>query len=248
MALTRDDAVRRLVVALDTSTRERAMELAAGLSGRVGMFKIGLEAFTASGPSLVDDVQALGHRVFLDLKLHDIPNTVQRAAMNCARLGVAIFNVHAGGGRAMLEAAVEGARAATPAGATPPQVLAVTVLTSLDDAALADLGVSGAADEIVLRWARMAQQAGCDGVVCSPREAARLRRELGPEFVLLTPGIRPAGESRDDQRRTATPADAVAAGSTYLVLGRPITGAAHPAEAADAVVDEVLSALETFTQ
>ncbi len=248
MALTRDDAVRRLVVALDTSTRERALQLAGELAGRVGMFKLGLEAFTASGPSLVEDVQALGHRVFLDLKLHDIPNTVQRAAMNCARLGVAIFNVHAGGGRAMMEAAVEGSLAATPPGSTPPQVLAVTVLTSLDDAALGELGVSGAAADVVLRWARMAKQAGCAGVVCSPREAARLRRELGPDFVLLTPGIRPGGEARDDQRRIATPADAIAAGSTYLVVGRPITGAAQPAAAADAVVDEMFAALETFTQ
>jgi orotidine-5'-phosphate decarboxylase len=185
-------------------------------------------------------VRALGVPVFLDLKLHDIPNTVERAARNLARLGVALMTTHAGGGRAMLEAAVRGAAAGTPEGASRPLVLAVTVLTSLDDAALDELGVPGGAAARVVSWARLARAAGCDGVVCSPRETAALRGQLGPEFVLLTPGIRPAGGEVADQKRVATPRDAVAAGATYIVVGRPITAAADPAAAAESILAELI--------
>jgi orotidine-5'-phosphate decarboxylase len=240
MNAQREDAVRRLVVALDTSDRAAILDLARELAGRVGMFKIGLEAFTALGPELVGEVRALGVPVFLDLKLHDIPNTVERAARNLARLGVALMTTHAGGGRAMLEAAVRGAAAGTPEGASRPLVLAVTVLTSLDDAALDELGVPGGAAARVVSWARLARAAGCDGVVCSPRETAALRGQLGPEFVLLTPGIRPAGGEVADQKRVATPRDAVAAGATYIVVGRPITAAADPAAAAESILAELI--------
>ena len=233
--MTRAEAIARLAVALDTSDPEEVARLAGVLEGRVGTLKVGLEAFTAGGPDLVRRVRDLGVPVFLDLKLHDIPNTVERAARNAARLGVAMLTVHASGGAAMLEAAVAGAAAA----GHPPVVLAVTVLTSLDDAALAELGVPGGAAARVSAWAGMARRAGCGGVVCSPQEAAALRAALGPGFTLVTPGIRPAGEAAGDQRRVATPAAAVAAGADVLVIGRPITAAADPAAAADAIAAEL---------
>ncbi len=236
--MTRAEAVGHLAVALDTSDAEEAVRLARTLSGKVGTVKLGLEAFTAGGPDLVRRVGDLGTPVFLDLKLHDIPNTVERAARNAARLGVAMLTVHASGGSAMLTAAVTGASAA----ARPPLVLAVTVLTSLDDAALAELGVPGGAAGRVSAWAAMAHRAGCGGVVCSPQEAAALRAALGSGFRLVTPGIRPAGEAAGDQRRIATPAAAVAAGADILVIGRPITAAGDPGAAADAIAAELCSA------
>jgi orotidine-5'-phosphate decarboxylase len=242
MGLTRAEAVERLVVALDTPDRTRALELARTLAGRVGMLKVGLEAFTALGPSLVEELAAAGMPVFLDLKLHDIPNTVEGAAAACARLGAAIFNVHAAGGQEMMRAALAGAERGTAPGAPRPRVLAVTVLTSLDEPALGRLGVVGTAGEVVVRWACLAREAACDGVVCSPREVATLRATLGEAFVLLTPGIRPAGQSSGDQRRVATPAAAVAGGANYLVIGRPITGSPDPAAAAEAILGEMCDA------
>ena len=237
--LTREEAVGRLVVALDTSKRTDILALARALAGRVGMFKLGLEAFSACGPSLVGEVQGLGVPVFLDLKLHDIPNTVEKAAKTCARLGVSLLTTHAGGGVAMLQAAVAGAAAGALPGHARPRVLAVTVLTSLDDAALDELGIPGGAAARVLTWAGLAHRSGCDGVVCSPREITALRSALGSKFILLTPGIRPAGQEAGDQRRVATPRAAVEAGATYLVIGRPITAAADPVAAADAILDEL---------
>ena len=238
--MTRAEAVRRLVVALDTASADQAVAWARALAGRVGLVKVGLELFTAAGPALVEELGALGTPVFLDLKLHDIPNTVERAAANCARLGVRLITVHAGGGRAMLAAAAAGAAAA--AAGTAPRVLAVTVLTSLDDAALDELGIAGGAAARVTAWAELARAAGCDGVVCSPRELAELRRRLAPPFVLLAPGIRPAGAELGDQRRVATPARAVADGADYLVVGRPITAAADPVAAAESILDELTGA------
>ncbi len=235
MALTRAQAVAHLAVALDTSERDEVVRLARVLAGRAGTFKVGLEAFTAHGPDLVREVRDLGAPVFLDLKLHDIPNTVERAARNAARLGAAMFTVHASGGEAMLRAAVAGAADAE----RPPAVLAVTVLTSLDDAALEGLGIPGGAAGRVRVWAEMARRAGCAGVVCSPQEAAALRAALGAGFLLVTPGIRPAGAASADQRRVATPRAAVEAGADVLVVGRPITGAADPAAAAEAILAEL---------
>jgi orotidine-5'-phosphate decarboxylase len=238
----RAEAVRRLAVALDVSEREPALALVRRLAGHVGVVKVGLEAFTAHGPAFVEEVAEAGLPVFLDLKLHDIPNTVERAARNCARLGVRLFTVHAGGGAAMAQAARAGAEAGTAAGGERPLVIAVTVLTSLDEEMLAALDLPGGASARALRWAVLARRSGCDGAVCSAHEAAALRAATAPDFVLVTPGIRPAGEASGDQKRVATPAAALAAGADLLVVGRPITGAADPAAAADAIVAELCRA------
>lgn len=246
--LTREDAVRRLVVAADSSDRQALLDLAGSLRQAVGMIKLGLEAFVACGPSLVREVRGLGMPVFLDLKLHDIPNTVERAAANAARLGVELLTVHAGGGEAMLRAAVAGAAAGTPAGAPPPVVLAVTVLTSLDDEALHALQMPGTAGERVRAWAELAHRAGCGGIVCSPHEVAAMRAAFGPQFVLLSPGIRPAGGAAGDQKRVATPRAAVEAGATYLVVGRPITEASDPRGAAEAILAEMCAPSATGGQ
>ncbi|HPC82922.1 MAG TPA: orotidine-5'-phosphate decarboxylase [Thermoanaerobaculaceae bacterium] len=237
--LTREEAVRRLVVAADASERGVLVALAKRLRPAVGMVKLGLEAFVACGPELVREVRGLGVPVFLDLKLHDIPNTVERAAASAARLGVQMLTVHAGGGEAMLRAAVAGAAAGAPAGSPPPVVLAVTVLTSLDDETLATLGLPGTAGERVRAWAALAHRAGCGGIVCSPHEVAAMRAAFGPDFVLLSPGIRPAGGAAGDQKRVATPRAAVEAGATYVVVGRPITGAPDPLAAAEAILTEM---------
>jgi orotidine-5'-phosphate decarboxylase len=241
MALTRAQAVSRLIVALDASKRTAVVALARLLGDRTAMVKVGLEAFTAHGPDLVRELRDIPVAVFLDLKLHDIPNTVERAARNCACMGVAAFTVHASGGEAMLRAAVAGA-AAGHAGATP-RVVAVTVLTSLDADALSALDIPGDTSERVSRWAALARRSGCGGVVCSPQEAAALRAASGPDFLLFTPGIRPAGETLGDQKRVATPAAAVAAGADFIIVGRPITAAADPAAAADAILAELCTDL-----
>jgi orotidine-5'-phosphate decarboxylase len=227
----------KLCVALDGSDRGWIVSTARTLAPHVGWLKLGLEAFTAFGPELVREVAGLGPRVFFDIKLHDIPNTVRRAAANCAATGAAMFNVHASGGRAMLDAARAGAADGSPS--NPPMVLAVTVLTSLDREALAELGLGRTPDELVLRWALLAREAGLDGVVASAHEAPAVRRECGPDFLIVTPGIRPNWSSSGDQRRVMTPADAVKAGADILVVGRPITGAEAPEEAAARILDEI---------
>jgi orotidine-5'-phosphate decarboxylase len=190
------------------------------------MFKVGKELFTAEGPALVREIVGQGEKVFLDLKFHDIPNTVAGAVAAAARLDVSLMNVHAAGGAAMMEAA---ARAAKGSGA---RLLAVTVLTSLDAAALQAVGYTDSPDRLVLRMARLAREAGLDGVVAAPTEVAMLRKELGAQFILVTPGIRPPGSSADDQARIAGPREAVRAGADYIVVGRPITQAPDPAAAA----------------
>ncbi|MEE4273205.1 MAG: orotidine-5'-phosphate decarboxylase [Thermoanaerobaculales bacterium] len=226
----------KLCVALDGSDRDWIVATSRVLGGQVGWLKLGLEAFTAFGPPLVEELSAAG-RVFLDLKLHDIPNTVRRAAANCAGSGAAMFNIHASGGRAMLAAAVEGAREG--AAGKPPLVIAVTVLTSLDEAALCELGLASDPETLVLRWARMARDVGLDGVVASAREAAAIRSECGRDFLIVTPGIRPSWSAAGDQKRVMTPARALAAGADVLVVGRPITGAADPRAAARRVLSEL---------
>ncbi len=221
------------------------MRLAERLRGHVGMFKVGLENFAAEGPILARFLVSSGMKVFLDLKLHDIPNTVRSAAREAARLGIAMFNVHASGGRKMMEAACAGAlEGAHDRGSdSRPLILAVTVLTSLAPEDLANLGISGSPEEVVVRLARLARDAGLDGVVASPREILALRKALGPDFVIVTPGIRPAAADANDQVRIATPASAIQAGATYLVVGRPITGAANPTAAADAIAADMEQAL-----
>lgn len=226
-----ETAAARLIPALDTADPARAAALAAALAPRCGVLKVGLELFCAAGPAAVAAV-ARHAPVFLDVKLHDIPNTVAGALRALLPLRPAMVTLHAGGGPAMVAAA----RAeAEKAGAERPLLLAVTVLTSMDEAALAATGVGGTAAAQVLRLARMAVAAGADGLVCSPREAALLRAELGPGPALVVPGVRPAGSAAGDQARTATPQEAVAAGADWIVVGRPITGAPDPAAAAAAI-------------
>lgn len=227
----------RICIALDGSDREWILSTARSLADRVGWLKLGLEAFTASGPALVRELAELDARVFFDIKLHDIPNTVRRAAANCAATGASMFNVHASGGREMLVAALEGAAAG--AAGSPPDVIAVTVLTSLDRAALAELGIDRRPEELVVSWARLARDVGLAGVVASAREAAAIRRECGPDFLIVTPGIRPGWSVSGDQRRVMTPKAAVDAGADILVVGRPVTGAEQPPAAVDRMVAEL---------
>ena len=211
------------------------IDLAESLAGTVGGLKIGKELFTAHGPDAVTRIRDAGHQVFLDLKFHDIPATVAGAVRAAAGLGCFVLTVHASGGPEMLRAAAEAAGAAKP----PPLVVGVTVLTSLDDGDLAAVGQSGPVADLVSRLARLARSCGLGGVVCSPREIAALRAELGADFRLIVPGVRPEWAGADDQKRVMTPAEAVAAGADYLVIGRPITRAADPAEAARRIADEI---------
>ncbi|MDH3473592.1 MAG: orotidine-5'-phosphate decarboxylase [Rhodospirillales bacterium] len=237
--MTRTDPRERIFVALDTADMARAAALARAFAGHVGGVKIGKEFFTAQGP---DGVRAVagGERLFLDLKFHDIPNTVAGAVRAACHLRPALLNVHASGGAAMMQAAAEAAReAAEDMEVERPLVLGVTVLTSLDDDDLAAVGQRGPAREQVVRLARLAQASGLDGVVCSPREIAALRKACGPGFVLLVPGIRPAWAAKGDQKRTMTPAEALAAGADYLVIGRPITTAEDPTAAARRIVEDL---------
>lgn len=230
-----DRPARRLIAALDTADAARAAGWARALAPRCGALKVGLELYAAAGPAAVRAV-AEHAPVFLDLKLHDIPNTAAGAVRALLPLRPAMLTLHAAGGAAMLAAARE---AAETAGAERPVLLAVTVLTSLDAAALAATGVADPPEAQVLRLARLALAAGADGLVCSPREAAALRAALGPGPLLVVPGVRPAGSDAGDQARTATPAEAVAAGADWIVLGRPLTGAPDPAAAAEAVAREL---------
>ena len=232
----------RILVALDTADLDRAEALASALSGLVGGLKIGKEFFTAHGPQ---GVRALagGQPLFLDFKFHDIPNTVASALRAAVDLAPLIVNVHASGGRAMMAAAAEAVRdAAAARGVTRPRLIGVTVLTSLDDADLEAVGQRGPAAGQVLRLARLARDSGLDGVVCSPREIAGLRDALGPDFLLVVPGIRPDWAAKGDQKRVTTPAEALAAGADYLVIGRPITGAEDPAAAARRIAEELAAA------
>ncbi len=230
---------QRLCVALDGTDRRWLTATAARLASRVGWLKIGLEAFTAHGPGLVEEVAATGTPVFLDLKLHDIPTTVRRAAGNCAALGVGMLTVHAAGGPEMAAAARAGVAEAK--GKERPMVVAVTVLTSLDREILQALGIEGAPEEIVSRWARLAQDAGLDGVVASAREAPIVRAACGPDFLIVTPGIRPSWAPADDQRRVVTPAEGQALGADILVVGRPVTRAPDPGLAAERILAEMVS-------
>jgi orotidine-5'-phosphate decarboxylase len=226
-----------LCIALDGSDRRWILATARAVAPHAGWLKLGLEAFVAHGPRLVAEVAEVGPRIFLDLKLHDIPSTVERAAANCAACGAAMLTVHAGGGRRMLEAAAAGAAAG--AAGPPPTVVAVTVLTSLDRSALEELGLGLEPGDLVLAWAALARAAGVGGVVASAREAAAVRRSCGSEFVIVTPGIRPGSAAADDQLRVVTPTEALAAGADVLVVGRPVTRSPDPAAAALDILHEM---------
>jgi orotidine-5'-phosphate decarboxylase len=222
---------KRVIVALDAPDAASALALAARLDPAACRVKVGKELFVAAGPAVVERLQARGFEVFLDLKFHDIPNTVAGACRSAARLGVWMLNVHASGGEAMLRAA----RAAIEAAPKRPLLLGVTLLTSLAPEDLGALGMTGTPAEIVVRLARLTGDCGLDGVVCSAQEAPALRAAMGPRFLLVTPGIRLATDARDDQARVVTPADAVRRGADYLVIGRPVTAAADPAAALESI-------------
>ena len=227
-------------MALDVPDAASAVELVNQLGTCCHWFKVGLELFVAAGPSILEPISARGHSVFLDLKFHDIPNTVAGAVRSAARLGVRMMNVHALGGPAMLAAA----QAALEGFPEPPQLLAVTMLTSMDQAQVKAAGLERSPSEQVELLARMSLDAGIRGFVCSPEEVAKLRAMTGPEGVLVTPGIRPAGGDKGDQKRIATPAKALNSGASYLVVGRPITQAADPVAAAQAILREMAEVLD----
>jgi len=225
----------RLIVALDVSSATQARQIVQSIGESASTYKIGKQLFTAEGPQIVRDLVSSGRKVFLDLKFHDIPNTVAAAVGESAKLGVSMLTVHASGGSKMLKAAAEAAAHSE----SKPMVLAVTVLTSLSDVDLAELGVSGSVLTQVLRLGALARNAGCGGLVASAKEAAELRRELGDDFAIATPGVRPAGSAAGDQARVLTPQQAIAAGATYLVVGRPILESPDPAQAAAAIISEI---------
>jgi orotidine-5'-phosphate decarboxylase len=228
----------RLIVALDVPSAAQARQLIQSLGETVNTYKIGKQLFVAEGPQFVRELVASGRKVFLDLKFHDIPNTVAEAVRSAASLGVSMLNVHASGGSKMMKAAAEAAAQSS----TKPLVLAVTVLTSLSDADMQEIGVSGNAQTQVLRLAALARRAGCGGIIASAQEAGALRRELGEGFDIVVLGIRPSGADIGDQARVMTPRDAIAAGATYLGVGRPILQAADPALAARQIVAEIEAA------
>ena len=225
----------RIIVALDFPDASSALALAGRLDPKLCRVKVGKELYTAAGPALVEKLRASGFQVFLDLKFHDIPNTVAAACAAAAALGVWMIDVHALGGRAMMEAA----RAALPRSGDRPRLIAVTLLTNMGASDMAEVGLGGSPQAAVLGLARLAQASGLDGVVCSAREAADLRRQCGRSFTLVTPGIRPADAGQDDQARVATPQAAIAGGADYIVIGRPITRAPDPRAALRAISAEI---------
>jgi orotidine-5'-phosphate decarboxylase len=237
-------AKNKLIVALDVETAREALNLFSALKDVAGMFKIGSQLFTAAGPDMVREIVREGGRVFLDLKFHDIPNTVAAAGVEAARLGVHIFDVHACGGSEMMRRTVEAVRETTAReGISRPIIIGITVLTSADDATLAEAGFSADTKGQVARLARLADLAGLDGVVASPHEVKLVRETVERQnFVIVTPGVRPAGTAQEDQRRVMTPAEAVRAGADYLVVGRAILKAPDPALSAQQIVEEMRTA------
>ena len=229
------DPRQNLIVALDVSSAAAAQKIVAAVGDSALTYKVGMQLYTAEGPSVVRDLVASGRRVFLDLKYHDIPTTVAAAVREAAELRVSMLTIHAAGGGKMIRAAVEAARNVNPS----LMLLGVTVLTSMDDQDLDKVGVRGRVVDQVLRLAGLAITSGCHGVVASALEAAELRSELGNHFLIVTPGVRPAGKDHGDQSRVVTPAEAIAAGATYIVVGRPITAAPNPSDEARSILEQM---------
>ena len=238
----------KLIVALDVDSTARARQLISELREHVGLFKVGSQLFTAAGPEIVREIVRSGSRVFLDLKFHDIPNTVAAAGVEATRLGVSIFNVHAAGGGEMMERTADAvSRVAESEGLSRPAVIAVTVLTSADATTLEATGVAAEPKAHVLRLAALAAKSGMDGVVASTHEVSSIRAEVTrPGFLIVTPGVRPGGTPHDDQKRVMSPAAAIRAGADYLVVGRPITGADDPIAAAMAISAEMESSTKSL--
>jgi orotidine-5'-phosphate decarboxylase len=242
-----DDAAGRIMVALDVPTVDEADVIVRELQGIPCWMKVGMQLYYAAGPAIVLKLKALGYKVFVDLKMHDIPNTVRGGANSLARLGVDMFNVHAAGGMKMMKAAINGVEEAIAAGVTPyekgqfPILIAVTQLTSTDQNMLNhEIGMSGTVEDAVVRYAQLAQAAGLQGVVASPLEVAAIKQHCGSSFVTVTPGIRPAGSSILDQARVLTPSEAFAQGTDYIVIGRPITAASNRRHAMESILEELI--------
>ena len=231
----------QVIVALDVPSTEAMLPVIETIGESIDFYKVGLELYIAEGPAVLQPLKDQGKRIFLDLKLHDIPRTVERAVKSAARHGVDLLTVHASGGRPMLEAA---AAAAAEFGDNRPRLLAITALTSLDQSDLTDIGVQRSVSDHAAALAELAISSGIDGIVCSPLEATAMRQRLGPDALIVTPGVRPAGGDVGDQKRVATPGNAAKAGATHLVIGRPILQAEAPAEAAKSIISEVEEALK----
>lgn len=237
-------ARQRLIFALDVDEFAEAENWVTRLQEKVGVFKVGKQLFTRCGPDVVRMIRERGGEVFLDLKYHDIPNTVAKAAVEACKLGVKMFNVHALGGLEMMRQTVAEVDAyCAQSGCERPLLLAVTILTSSTEETLRGVGIDRPVSEMVPRLARLAKDAGCDGVVASPQEVALIRAACGADFAIVTPGVRPTFAALDDQKRVTTPAAAIAAGATYLVIGRPISAAADPLQAAGLILEEIEAAL-----
>jgi len=240
----KSEAKDRLIFALDVDDFSAAEDWVKQLQTNVGLFKIGKQLFTRCGPEVVKMVQSYGGDVFLDLKYHDIPNTVAKAGVEACKLGVKIFNVHALGGEEMMRKTAEEVNAyCAKSGSERPMLLAVTILTSSTEETLRGVGIDRPVEEMVVRLAQLTKSAGFDGVVASPKEAALIRAACGPDFAIITPGVRPLFSAMDDQKRVTTPAQAIAAGATALVIGRPISAASNPLEAAGKILTEIAGAL-----
>jgi orotidine-5'-phosphate decarboxylase len=231
---------KKLIIALDVETPGKALDLVKKLHSVAGMFKVGAQLFTAAGPQIVRDILAQDSKVFLDLKFHDIPHQIAGAARAAAELGVSLFTIHASGGSEMMQRAVDSVNEVAAKRGTRSAILAITVLTSIDTTILNQIGITSTPSESVARLAKLAEAAGVDGVVASPQEIETIRQTVTrPEFLVVTPGIRPAANESGDQKRVATPSAAIAAGASYLVVGRPITGAPDPLQAAHEILAEI---------
>jgi orotidine-5'-phosphate decarboxylase len=240
VVMTREEARKKIIFALDVESMAEAERWGDILAPHVGMFKVGKQLFTACGPEVVKGIIDRGGEVFLDLKYHDIPNTVAMASLEAARLGASLFNLHALGGYEMMARSVEALRREFPDEGRS-RVLAVTILTSSNEETLREVGIDIPVSEMVVKLARLAKRAGIDGVVASPLEVPLIRAVCGPDFLIVTPGVRPAFASTDDQKRVLTPADAVKAGASYLVIGRPISASQEPVRAVEMIIEEIMA-------